>query len=243
MSRLFQEVLLTVIPVLLLLCGGTLAVFRTASAAFKSMTLHFAAGVVFSVVAVELLPDMVKLHDPITIVIGFTVGIASMLLVKQYTEKLEKKAVTTQSGQSLPWAALIAIAIDLLIDGILLGIGFAAGEKEGLLLAVALALECFSLGIAVITTLRSNTNSSLVFYKVLAGLGVIFIVGAVAGLFLLHNANDKVMELILSFGSAALLYLVTEELLVEAHEEKDSPLFTALFFAGFLIFLILGIIL
>ncbi len=38
----------------------------------------------------------------------------------------------------------------------------------------------------------------------------------------------------LSFGLIALLYLVTEELLVEAHEKPDSPLISAMFFVGFL---------
>ena len=43
----------------------------------------------------------------------------------------------------------------------------------------------------------------------------------------------------LAFGVAALLYLVTEELLVEAHETEDTPLATATFFAGFLALLLL----
>ena len=42
------------------------------------------------------------------------------------------------------------------------------------------------------------------------------------------------------FGAAALLFLVTEELLVEAHEEPETPLLTTTFFAGFLLILILG---
>jgi ZIP family zinc transporter len=37
----------------------------------------------------------------------------------------------------------------------------------------------------------------------------------------------------------ALLYLVTEELLVEAHEVPDRPWVTATFFAGFLVLLLL----
>ena len=37
----------------------------------------------------------------------------------------------------------------------------------------------------------------------------------------------------------ALLYLVTEKLLVEAHEQPDSPLISAMFFVGFLGLLLL----
>lgn len=46
----------------------------------------------------------------------------------------------------------------------------------------------------------------------------------------------------LSFGSAALLFLVTEELLVEAHEVSETAARTAMFFAGFLLFLVLGML-
>jgi zinc transporter, ZIP family len=38
----------------------------------------------------------------------------------------------------------------------------------------------------------------------------------------------------LTFGLMALLYLVTEELLVEAHEKPDGPGISAMFFVGFL---------
>lgn len=41
----------------------------------------------------------------------------------------------------------------------------------------------------------------------------------------------------LAFGSAALIYLVTEELLVEAHDQEvqENPLTAGLFFPGFLL--------
>lgn len=39
---------------------------------------------------------------------------------------------------------------------------------------------------------------------------------------------------LLAFGVAALLCLVTEELLVEAHKVKDTPAQTSLFFLGFI---------
>ncbi len=44
----------------------------------------------------------------------------------------------------------------------------------------------------------------------------------------------------LAFGLVALLYLVTAEVLVEAHETPDKPWITAMFFAGFLLLLLLA---
>lgn len=238
----YKELGLTCIPVAMLIAGGIIVLYRKPSKAIQSIILHFAAGVVFSVVAVELLPDMIKIHDPIAIIAGFILGIASMLFIKWYTAKLELKETGNIEKQVLPWGMLTAIGIDLLLDGLLLGIGFAAGAKEGLLLALALAMECLSLGLAIGSSLLKLQLKASKIISILIGLSLLFFIGAAAGFFVLHYTGDKVLEIVLSFGSAALLFLVTEELLVEAHEQKDSPFYAAAFFAGFLIFMILGII-
>ena len=54
--------------------------------------------------------------------------------------------IIKQPRGGLPIGFLVAIGIDLLLDGLLVGIGFAAGSEEGLLLALAIALENFLLG-------------------------------------------------------------------------------------------------
>jgi len=237
-----KEILFTLIPVILLYTGGMIAFFKPPGEAFKSVILHFAAGVVFSVVAVELLPDMIRIHDPKSIIIGFSTGVAAMLLIKHFTGKIQSET-KSRAVKTLPWGILTAVGVDLFIDGMLLGIGFAAGEKEGILLAIALALECFSLGMATVTTLLGSASSQRSINLILLGLAAVFVMGSALGLLLLHNTSDTVLELILSFGSAALLFLVTEELLVEAHEQKERAFYTASFFAGFLIFMVLGMIL
>ncbi|REM92600.1 ZIP family metal transporter, partial [Mycobacterium tuberculosis] len=50
-----------------------------------------------------------------------------------------------------------------------------------------------------------------------------------------------VLTLVLAFAAAALLWLVVEELLVEAHETPERPWMAVMFFAGFLILYGLGV--
>lgn len=73
-------------------------------------------------------------------------------------------------------------------------------------------------------------------------LAMVFFISAVLGASLLHNLSHQALEVVLSFGLSALLFLVTEELLIEAHEEKETVWHTAVFFGGFLLFVILGMI-
>jgi ZIP family zinc transporter len=124
----------------------------------------------------------------------------------------------------------------------LIGIGFAAGAKQGVILTIALTLEIFSLGIAVSSELGRIKYSRSRTILIVICLSFSILIGAIIGAFLLNILTEKILVVILSFGLAALLYLITEELLVEAHEEPDNPLITATFFVGFLIFLLVGVI-
>lgn len=242
MTPLFQKIVLfSLIPVFTMVMGGIIAIVRKPNGNIRSLILHFAAGVVFSVVAVEILPDVIKEHKPIQVVIGFTAGLVLMLLIRKFSEEKEGKEVTVNKSK-LPVSLLITIAVDIFIDGLLLGIGFSAGGTTGVLLAFALAVELLSLGMATATQLGVNNLSKQRSIGIIFILALLFFVSAVLGATLLHNLSDSAMEIVLSFGLSALLFLVTEELLTEAHEEKETVWHTSIFFGGFLLFLILGMI-
>lgn len=108
------------------------------------------------------------------------------------------------------------------------------------MLTLALATELLSLGLATAAALGEAGVSRLKNLGTIAALALLFLVGAAGGATLLRGLSAEWLELVLAFGLAALLFLVTEELLVEAHEEPESPLLTATFFGGFLLFLLLG---
>ncbi len=74
--------LFALIPVMAAITGAVIAAIRVPGPGARSAIQHFAAGVVFSVVAVELLPDIVRRHRPLWVVVGFGLGIASMLAVR-----------------------------------------------------------------------------------------------------------------------------------------------------------------
>lgn len=66
--------------------------------------------------------------------------------------------------------------------------------------------------------------------------------GAIGGAALLGGAGATVLATVLAFGAAALLYLVVDGLLVDDHEQAETPVLATLFFAGFLgIYLLAGL--
>jgi zinc transporter, ZIP family len=237
MVHFFSILAYAFIPVCTAVIGGLIATFRPPSPHVRSYIQHTAAGVVFSVVAVELLPDIVAQHSLwIEVAIGFTIGVISMLAMRQLSHTLEKR------GEEKPMGILVGVGVDITLDGFLISISFAAGPKEGLLLTIALALELLSLGLAVATALGKTDRNRARVLGTTALLFLMIVVGAGIGALVLSSMSELLLEVVLSFGLAALLYLVTEELLVEAHKEPESPMATGMFFVGFLIFLVLGMV-
>lgn len=208
--------------------GAAVAVRIKPDATLVSAIQHFAAGVVFAAAAVEILPDVLHGGSPIATVIGGLAGVGVMLLIKQ---------IETLASGTL--ALVTMIGIDILIDGLVLGIGFAAGDTAGLLLTIALTVEILFLGLTVANELGETIRSRGRIVAITAGLVVALPIGAllaipVAGL------PGGVLTGFFAFGLIALLYLVTEELLVDAHETVDRPWVAAMFFVGFLLLLVLA---
>lgn len=227
-------------PAIALTLAILVARVKAPSPTARSALQHFAAGVVFSTVAVELLPDLTRTHATVEVVVGFAMGVALLLVIRHVTDEPPPAAGGTDAGTRLPVGMLVAVGIDILLDGLLLGLAFALGAKEGLMLTAALALELVSLGLAFGTALAAfRISRALTIAAALAGA---LLVGAGVGVMLLGSASQHVLAVVLAFGCAALLFLATEELLVEAHESGESAFGTAMFFAGFLIFLIIGMV-
>ena len=217
----------TLIPAFLAISTAVIFVRLRPGPVMVSAIQHFAAGVVFAAAAAEILPDVVHAGSAMAIFIGGTIGVLLMLAIKQL-ETLFKG----------PAGLLTMIGVDLLIDGLILGIGFAVAVQTGLLLTVALSLEVIFLGLALVIGLSEDGWPARKILITIIGLMALLPVGAVmAAPVALMSA--PVIAGFLAFGLIALLYLVTEELLIEAHETPDTPWVTAMFFAGFLILLML----
>ena len=236
---ILQVLLISAIPVGAAFIGATIAALRPPGRVVRSSIQHFAAGVIFSVVAVELLPEVRRGHDPFEVGWTFAAGVVLMLVIDEVVKRFNHGGEHASARGPSP-GQLVPIGVDLLLDGLLIGIAMTAGLKQGVLLTIALTLELFSLGLAMAV----QFGSAKFLVRVLAPtcIACLMIVGAGLGRTLLADASVHTLAGLLSFGCAALLFLVTEELLIEAHESADTAVTTTMFFVGFLIFLLLGML-
>ena len=229
--------LFTLIPVVTTIAGGIIAAFRSPGESIRISVQHFAAGVVFAAVGVELLPQLVHNLEIIPLVSGFSLGVALMLAVRSWTRKLEKGR--SGSGEKGTGGLFIASAVDVFIDGLLVGISFEVGLREGIIITIALTIELLFLAISVASSMAEKNADKPRIIISSAVLALLVLTGAVIGSTFLRGISGGGLEGMIAFATAALLYLVTEELLVEAHEGRDSTFSITMFFVGFLSILIL----
>lgn len=236
MSPVLTATGLVAFPVAAAAGGSVAAGFTRPGPRFLSGVQHLAAGVVLAAVAVEILPDLRRQGHLVFAIIGFVVAVLLLLGLSTLEHRVEARA----AANAFPIALIVLVGVDLLIDGILVGLSTVVSSEQALIVTIALTLEIVFLALSISIELASRGFSRRISIGVPALLGLATAVGAIGGAALLADASTTVLATMLAFAAAALLFLVTEELLVEAHETEDTPLLTGLFFAGFLVVYALG---
>lgn len=270
MSAVTQALTLVAFPVAAAAAGTTISMVRPPGPRLVSAIQHFAAGVVVAALAGEVLPSLRKEGRLPYAVAGFIAGVVVMLAMAAYSRRQEAagasqsdpatasdpsdpspqhspgrgvsvaRQVTRRAATALPLGLLVAVGVDLVIDGLLVGLGAVLGAAQGIIITVALTLEILFLSLSLGSELTEAGLSRAQSAATVVGLALLTAVGAVGGAAILAGAGPATLAVVLAFGAAALLYLAVEELLVEAHEQTETTVLAAMFFLGFLAVYILG---
>lgn len=130
------------------------------------------------------------------------------------------------------------VAVDLLIDGFLLGVAAAQDLRLGLLLAIGLTLEDFFVALSLVLSLRESAQRRTIL-AVSASITLAMSVGIVVGALIGPTLSTFGYHIVLAFGAVALLFLVLEELMREAHKARETLWSITALFGGLLGFLLL----
>ena len=153
-----------------------------------------------------------------------------------------------EEGDTVPMGLVLPVIVDSIVDGFLIGLSVALAPKAGYILAGANCLEMSFLGMALTVRVMKCTGSS----EIVRNLSIIvppFIMlfastmGALVGVSVLDHHIYFVM--FVSFGVVALLFLVCNELLIEAKNiqgDEEVWWITSMIFLGIYVVLISDII-
>ncbi len=238
MGSLVMNVLwIAAIPAVVLIASSMLAFRWRPGPRVTSGLQHMAAGIVFAAVATELVPEMVGEPRYEALLGGFAGGVGAMLTLRW----LDARAAGSTRGAGPGLLSIILVTgADLSVDGFLVGVSYGIDPTTGGILATAITFETLFVGLSLAAGLLTLGLGKAKAVGIVASLGVALVGCAVLGILLFSVMSAGWKQAVVSFGAAAMLYLVTEELLVRAHKRGETATGSSLFFVGFGITLVLA---
>lgn len=221
--------------------------------------LGFAAGVMFAAAIWGLIipsfeeTGQSSLPPWLIVSLGIILGTLFLLLIDNLIPHLHpdsKKPEGLKSSYKRTTLLYLAVALHNIPEGLAVGLAFGlaihTGGSEAMGAAVGLAigigLQNLPEGAAVTLPFKDEglSNSRAFVWGMLSGL--VEVVFGVIGIFIAVYLTNA-MPWLLSFAAGAMIYVIVEELIPEAHLGEHSHLGTFSVIAGFIVMMVLSILL
>ena len=249
-----KEVLLTALGV-----GGATVigavigfVFKKITHTFSDIVLSFAAGVMMAAAVLGLiLPslDYGGKYGLIITVVGVFAGALCLNLIDKLTPHLHRLAGVEQEqhpekAKSLNKVLLFVIAIGIhnLPEGLAAGVSFGTENvAQAMAVAIGIALQNIPEGMIIIAPLLSAGMSRGRTLAIAMLTGLIEVVGTLIGYFAV-SISTAVLPFFLAFAGGIMLYIISDEMLLETHHDNERGATYALLI-GFCLMLAVDVLL
>lgn len=194
-----------------------------------SAALQFAAGVITALVAFSLMsPALYKGATPL-IILAFFLGGVLFVAIEFISLRFLPSGAADQRAASPGF--YIGILVDLLVDGVVIGIGATLTLATGLLLALGMAISTAPLAFVATATAKrqgiaAHTRQRLAYLFIAAIMG-----GAMLGYGVLRNQPVDVRLTLIALASGFLTTTVTQSMIPEANREGE-PGFAGILYVG-----------
>jgi len=237
------------------LLGAVLGfIFKKISHKLGDIILSFAAGVMLAASVLGLILPSIE-HGggakglPVTI-IGIFCGAVMVNVLDRLVPHLHKLSgvepeAHPENAQKLDKILLfvLAIAIHNFPEGIAAGVGFGTGDvTDGLLIAAGIALQNIPEGMVIIAPMLSSGISHRRTFLIAAATGAVEVVGTLLGYFAV-TVSQAVLPFALAFAGGTMLYVISDEMLLETHAHGSERGATYALLFGFSLMLVMDILL
>lgn len=218
-----------------LLIGAVIAILVPLPRAVIGLILGFGAGTLISAMAFELTEEAFRLGGADAVAVGLALGalayFAGDTLIERRGGGNRMSSMGEQSGAAN--ALLLGAVLDGIPESAVLGITLLEGSGVGVAVLAAIFLSNLPEALSSTTGMRMTGRSAA---GVLTTWSVVLLVSAVSaalGYRLLDGASGNTIGLIQAFAGGAVLTMLVDTMIPEAHEEagKFAGLCTVLGFA------------
>ena len=223
------------LPAVANFAGGVMAEIFQVSGRALSLALHLAAGIVLAVVGIELMPEALEADPAWVPLVAFVAGGAVFIGLDSVVGYVQGR-LGSGDDQRSALAIFGGVSIDLFSDGVMIGTGSVINPALGLLLALGQMPADVPEGFAAIATLRKAGIPRKRRLLMAAGFAIPILVGAALGFLALRQAPAVVTLSVLALTAGALVAVVVEEMVTEAHAGDTSRLGPVFLTAGFSVF-------
>lgn len=233
-------VALAALPAAANFVGGVVSEVVDVSEKALSVALHLAAGIVFAVVGIELMPEALTGSPAWVPITAFAAGGAGFIVLEHGLGRI-KARLGAKGARTGPLAIFSGVSLDLFSDGVMIGTGTVLNPTLGLLLALGQVPADLPEGFAAVATLRRAGIGRAQRLALAASFVIPTLLGAALGYLALRDAPQLITVSILAFTGGVLISVVVEEMLSEAHEGQTSrwdPLYLT---AGFALFALISV--
>ena len=240
--------------------GAALVFFfkRGMNAKLNTMILGFASGVMVAASVWSLIIPSIEGAEErygslnfLPAVIGFLLGGAFLVLIDKLVPHFHKgtnEEEGLKSRLNKPAKLFLAVTIHNIPEGLAVGFAFGAatalGDKgafvSALGLAVGMAIQNFPEGAAVSLPMKTATGSSGKAFLYGMGSGAVEPVFAVIGYFLAANLAAA-QPWLLAFAAGAMIFVVVEDLIPDAHLNEHPHFGTWGIMLGFAVMMVLDV--
>lgn len=219
--------------------GGVLAEWLRPSQKLLNRALHAAAGIILAVISVEVMPEALRGASAWLLALAFLAGGGAYLLVEMGIERWQQSK--SDGAGAGAWMVYVAVAIDLLGDGLLIGARTAVASQLALVLALGQVLADIPEGFAVIVNFREKGAGMTNRLLISASFAVPVVGAAVLAYFGLRGQSEAVKMAALVFVAGLYTLAAVEDMLREAHESAEDSRWSAVsFLVGFALFLVVS---
>ena len=226
--------------------------FKKVSAAFSSIILSFAAGVMLAAAVLGLILPSLEYSENFSLLIttaGIFTGALCLNLVDKLVPHLHKMMASPNeephrnADLSKVLLFVAAIAIHNLPEGIAAGVGFGSGNTtEALLIAGGIALQNIPEGMVIIGPMLAAGVKPRRTLLLAMMTGFVEVIGTLIGYFAVSLAS-AILPFALAFAGGTMLYVISDEMIPETHAHGSERGATYALLVGFCLMLVFDVLL
>ena len=226
-------------------------IFKNVSHKFSDIVLAFAAGIMLAAAIVGLIIPSLEFGGKFKLLYtvgGIFAGAICLTFIDKlvpHVHRLAGNELEDHQKSSLSRVILFVLAIGIhnLPEGIAAGVGFGSGNTtKAITIALGIALQNIPEGMILISPMLNAGISKGKAFLIASATGLVEVVGTFIGYFAITLAN-AILPFALAFAGGTMLYVISDEMLVETHHDKSQRRATYSLLIGFCVMLIIDVLL